>query len=284
MSEKKQITVCICYDGDEKKLNKTMVSFGDSYAERVKTVVLERRGQEGSCGESVSADRGAAENSSYGMAGKGPEDTSEAAAKEKAGKWDCGIVWCCDAAMAAAQVTTEFVTVISAGETWHGNALEQAVQYLSSVQDAADAVLCEHVTRKTPAKDGASAGGKVVSLTKAKEILRLPGSLHGILFCTDAIREELPELIGEDGWDEVLAVSGTWAKADGCICKKSLLLCRIYLSASRRISSGMAGRRLVHAQATADRIASGGGCFSFFAGTGAFGDRNFFQRKRRKAE
>ena len=107
---------------------------------------------------------------------------SEAAAKEKAGKWDCGIVWCCDAAMAAAQVTTEFVTVISAGETWHGNALEQAVQYLSSVQDTADAVLCEHVTRKTPAKDGASAGGKVVSLTKAKEILRLPGSLHGILF------------------------------------------------------------------------------------------------------
>lgn len=192
MSEKKQITVCICYDGDEEKLNKTMASFGDSYAERVKTVVLERRGQEGSCGESVSADRGAAENSGYGMAGKGPEDTSEAAAKEKAGKWDSGIVWCCDAAMAAAQVTTEFVTVISAGETWHGNALEQAVQYLSSVQDAADAVLCEHVTRKTPAKDGASAGGKVVSLTKAKEILRLPGSLHGILFCTDAIREELP--------------------------------------------------------------------------------------------
>ena len=204
MSEKKQITVCICYDGDEEKLNKTMASFEDSYAERVKTVVLEHRGQEGSCGESVSADRGAAENSSYGMAGKGPEDTSEAAAKEKAGKWDCGIVWCCDAAMAAAQVTTEFVTVISAGETWHGNALEQAVQYLSSVQDTADAVLCEHVTRKTPAKDGASAGGKVVSLTKAKEILRLPGSLHGILFCTDAIREELPELIGEDGWDEFL--------------------------------------------------------------------------------
>ena len=204
MSEKKQITVCICYDGDEEKLNKTMASFGDSYAERVKTVVLERRGQEGSCGESVSADRGAAENSSYGMAGKGPEDTSEAETKEKAGKWDGGIVWCCDAAMAAAQVTTEFVTVISAGETWHGNALEQAVQYLSSVQDAADAVLCEHVTRKTPAKDGASAGGKVVSLTKAKEILRLPGSLHGILFCTDAIREELPELIGEDGWDEFL--------------------------------------------------------------------------------
>lgn len=78
------------------------------------------------------------------------------------------------------------------------------MQYLSSVQDTADAVLCEHVTRKTPAKDGASAGGKVVSLTKAKEILRLPGSLHGILFCTDAIREELPELIGEDGWDEFL--------------------------------------------------------------------------------
>ena len=46
MSEKKQITVCICYDGDEEKLNKTMASFGDSYAERVKTVVLERRGKE----------------------------------------------------------------------------------------------------------------------------------------------------------------------------------------------------------------------------------------------
>ena len=93
MSEKKQITVCICYDGDEEKLNKTMASFGDSYAERVKTVVLERRGQEGSCGESVGADRDAAENSGYGMAGKEPEDTSEAAAKEKVGKWDCGIVW-----------------------------------------------------------------------------------------------------------------------------------------------------------------------------------------------
>ena len=199
MSEKKQITVCICYDGDEEKLNKTMASFGDSYAARVKTVVLERHGQEESYGESVGADRGAAENSGYGMAGRGSEDVSEAAAKENAGKWDGGIVWCCDAAKAAAQVTTEFITVISAGETWHGNALEQAVQYLSSVQDAADAVLCEHVTRKTPAKDGASAGGTVVSLTKAKEILRLPGSLRGILFFTEAILEELPDRRGRLG-------------------------------------------------------------------------------------
>ena len=95
MSEKKQITVCICYDGDEEKLNKTMASFGDSYAARVKTVVLERRGQEGSYGESVGADRGAAENSGYGMAGRGSEDASEAATKENAGKWDGGIVWCC---------------------------------------------------------------------------------------------------------------------------------------------------------------------------------------------
>lgn len=187
MSEKKQITVCICYDGDEEKLNKTMASFGDSYAARVKTVVLERREQEESCGAGVGADRGAAENSGYDMAGKG----------------DGGIVWCCDAAMAAAQVTTEFVTVISAGETWHGSALEQAVQYLSSVGDAADAVLCEHVTRKTPAKDSASAGGKVVSLAKAKEILRLPGSLRGIIFRTEAVLEQLPELIGEEGWDEL---------------------------------------------------------------------------------
>ena len=43
MSEKKQITVCICYDGDEEKLNKTMASFEDSYAERVKTMGLEHR-------------------------------------------------------------------------------------------------------------------------------------------------------------------------------------------------------------------------------------------------
>ena len=28
MSEKKQITVCICYDGDEEKLNKTLIKNG----------------------------------------------------------------------------------------------------------------------------------------------------------------------------------------------------------------------------------------------------------------
>lgn len=137
------------------------------------------------------------------MTGKEPKHTPEAALRENVGKGDGDIVWCRDAAMAAAQVTTEFVTVISAGEAWHKAALEQALQYLASVQDAADAVLCEHVTRKTPAKDSTSADGKVVSLTKAKEILRLPGSLRGIIFRTEAIREELPELIGEDGWEEL---------------------------------------------------------------------------------
>ena len=159
MSEKKQITVCICYDGDKEKLNKTIASFGDSYAALVKTVVLEH-----------------------------------------------------DAAMAAAQVTTEYVTVISAGEAWHGTALEQAVKYLSSAGDAADAVLCEHVTRKTPEKGGTPAGGKVVSLSKAKEILRLPGSLRGIIFRTEAIREQLPDLTGEDGWDELSLCQILWQK------------------------------------------------------------------------
>ena len=32
-------------------------------------------------------------------------------------------------------------------------------------------------------------------LQQAKEILRLPGSLRGIIFRTEAIREELPDLI-----------------------------------------------------------------------------------------
>lgn len=284
MSEKKQITVCICYDGDEEKLNKTMASFGDSYAERVKTVVLERRGQEGSCGESVSADRGAAENSSYGMAGKGSEDTSEAAAKEKAGKWDCGIVWCCDAAMAAAQVTTEFVTVISAGETWHGNALEQAVQYLSSVQDAADAVLCEHVTRKNAGKRRRICRWESGFSYKSEGDHASSGKPARNSFCTDAIREELPELIGEDGWDEFLLCQVLGRKQTVAFAKNLYFYAESifpHLDGFRQewLDGGWYTRRL-------QRIESllAAGWFSFFAGTGAFGDRNFFQRKRRKAE
>ena len=208
MSEKKQITVCICYDGDEEKLNKTIASFGDSYAARVKAVVLEHDGQELS---DVGADRAFSERDRTEGAGRKRKGMTEAAVVRSAKKDDSSmerqadidLLWCVTKEQAAAQTTTDFVTVISAGETWHGTALEQEVQYLSSVGDAADAVLCEHVTRKTPAKDSASAGGKVVSLAKAKEILRLPGSLRGIIFRTEAIREQLPELIGEDGWDEL---------------------------------------------------------------------------------
>lgn len=224
MSEKKQITVCICCDGDEEKRNKTIASFGDSYAAQVKTVVLERH-EQGMCSdESAGAGRDAAENSGYGMAGKGPENASEAAIKEKVEKGDGSIVWCCDATMAAAQAATEFVTVISAGETWHGTALEQAVQYLLTAGDEADAVLCEHVTRKTPAKDGTSAGGKIVSLESAKEILRLPGSLRGIIFRTRAVREELPKLIGEEGWDE-LALCRVLEKKRTIAFAKDLYFC-----------------------------------------------------------
>lgn len=172
MSEKKQITVCICYGGEKEKLNKTIASFGDSYRTRVQTVVL-------GCGEQKQRD------------------------KTGNDKIDAAIVWCTDANQVAAQITTDFVTVISAGEAWHGKALEQAVQYLASVSDVTDAVLTEHVTRRTPAKNCSDAGGRVVALDDAAGILSLPACLRGMIFRTEAVLQELPDLIGTEGWDEL---------------------------------------------------------------------------------
>ncbi len=166
MNEKKQITVCICYDGDEEKLNKTLGSFGDSYRKRVKTVVLGRN-----CRQEEFQD-------------KAPE-----------------AIWCDTPQQAVTEVTTDFVTVAAAGEMWQGNALEQACTYLEMVREQTDAAVLEHVSRKMPAQENADAAGELVSLDARKAVLRMPASLRGMILRTEAIRWELPQLIAEDGWD-----------------------------------------------------------------------------------
>ena len=144
MSEKKQITVCICYDGDEEKLNKTMASFGDSSAERVKT---------GGAGapwagrklwrRDVSADRGAAENSSYGMAGKGSGGYIRSCGEGESGKMGLRhrVVLRCRYGGGAGHCRDCYRDFCRGNVAWKCAGAGRAV-YLSSVQDAADAVLC----------------------------------------------------------------------------------------------------------------------------------------------
>ncbi len=179
------ITVCVIWDGEQEKLNKTLNSLekqGPDFQKEIRLKIL--------CGKSEDE----VESSLSGQAEYffGQDQRELLAALE-------GVLY---------GLETELVTAVEAGETWQGQSLAMGSRMLMET-DGADGLLLQHFggrktagrVKKKAGRDGVSQG-KLYSLERAEDILKLPACLHGAVLRSQAVRGEAYEESYGPGMEE----------------------------------------------------------------------------------
>ena len=169
------ITVCVRWDGETEKLNKTLSSLekqGPDFQQEIRLKILCQKSEE-EVGSSLS---GQAE---YFFG----EDQRELLSALE------GIFY---------SLETELVTVVEAGETWQGQSLALGSRALQK-EEKTDGLLFQHSGgRKTAGRvkkktDEKKVPARLYSLEKTEDILQIPACLHGALLRSQAVRGEAYE-------------------------------------------------------------------------------------------
>ncbi len=165
------ITVCVIWDGEQEKLNKTLNSLekqGPDFQKEIRLKIL--------CGKSEDEVESALLSGAEYFFGR---DKRELLAALE------GIFY---------GLETELVTVAEAGEAWQGQSLAKGCSMLMEEEEA-DGLLWQHAGgRKTAGRTKKGADGpvqgKIYSLDRAEDILQIPACLHGAVLKSQAVRGE----------------------------------------------------------------------------------------------
>ncbi len=190
----RMVTVIILGD-DEEKLKRTMASLGTDDPElcgqvRVEVIGRQPDGTAGS-GGAVHSEGIARLDNAVSLNG--------AACSDSAAQW-AGTTRMDRIAVPDA----EFVTVIRAGEYYHGDALRRVCACLKKYEGQADVVLLPNVTSRTKIKEtaAADAGEALVSVESASQVQKLPACMRGMLVRAGAVRAVLEETARRKPWSE----------------------------------------------------------------------------------
>lgn len=96
---------------------------------------------------------------------------------------------------------SHYVTILRAGDQYIGDALKQACLCMEKLGEQTDAVALENLNSKTKKKDGKTEY-QLFSVNCGEDILKTPACFGGILFRTEAVREERFDLSYGEGWME----------------------------------------------------------------------------------
>lgn len=96
---------------------------------------------------------------------------------------------------------SRYVTILRAGEQYINDALKQACLCMEKLGEQTDAVAVENLNSKTKKSDR-KVEFQLLSMDCGEDILKAPACFGGILFRTEAVREERFDLSCGEGWME----------------------------------------------------------------------------------